>query len=157
MSGRGVPDDELAPLEAEFADVARRVERRTEPGSTASGVAVGILMLLASLTLPWTGTIAGWEVLIGSASLGVLPPLFAFTAFGFGVLGSVLALVTRWWGLAWMCAVGCGFSVLDGVWAIWSRQITVPHGGTGAGFGLVLAEFGVIVLAFCWIRIALRR
>lgn len=157
MNQRGVPDDDLTPLEAEFAAVARRVERRTEPGSTASGVVVGILMLLASLTLPWTGRTAGWEVLIGTASLGVLPPLFAFTSLGFGVLGSTLALVTRWWGLAWMCAVGCAFSVLDGVWAIWSRQITVPDGGTGAGFGLVLAVFGVIVLTFCWVRIALRR
>lgn len=157
MNERGMPDDGLASLDAELADVERRVQRRSEPGSTASGVAVGMLMLLASLTLPWTGGVAGWQVLTGAAALGVLPPLFAGTAFGFGVLGSAAALVTRWWGLAWMCAVGCGFSVLDGVWAIWSRQITVPQGGTGAGFGLVLAVLGVIVLTFCWVRIALRR
>lgn len=157
MTGRGVPDDGLTPLEAELAEVERQVERRTEPGSTASGVAVGMLVLLASLTLPWTGTVAGWEVVTGTASLGVLPPLFALTALGFGVVGSVLALATRWWGLAWTCAVGCGFSVLDGVWAIWSRQVTVPDGGTGAGFGLVLAVLGVVVLTFCWVRIALRR
>ncbi len=157
MSERWVPDDELAPLEAELADLARRVERRTEPGSTAAGVVVGILLLLASLTLPWTAGTAGWQVPVGSAWLGVLPLLFAGTSLGFGVLGSVLALATRWWGLAWMCAVGCGFSVLDGVWAIWSRQITVPHGGSGAGFGLVLAVLGMVVLTFCWVRIALRR
>lgn len=157
MSERGRPDDALARLEAELSDVARRVERRTEPGSTAAGVAVGMLMLLASLTLPWTGTTAGWEVATGSAALGILPPLFALTSLGFGVLGSVVALTTRRWGLAWTCAVGCGFSVLDGVWAIWSRQVTVPDGGTGAGFGLVLAVFGVVVLTFCWVRIALRR
>ncbi|MGQ0572610.1 MAG: Rv2732c family membrane protein [Pseudonocardia sp.] len=157
MSERGTSDDGLAPLEAELADVARRMESRTDPGSTASGVVVGMLMLLASLTLPWTGEIAGWEVLTGAAALGVLPPLFAYTAIGFGVVGSALALTTRWWGLAWTCAVGCGFSVLDGVWAIWSRQVAVPDGGTAAGFGLVLGVLGVVVLTFCWVRIALRR
>jgi hypothetical protein len=157
MSDGQTPDDRLAPLEAELADVARRVETRIEPGPTAAGVVVGMLMLLASLTLPWTGDIAGWEVLVGAASLGLLPPLFAYTSFGFGILGSALALITRWWALAWVCAVGCGFSVLDGVWAIWSRQITVPEGGTGAGFGLVLAVLGSVVLTFSWVRIALRR
>ena len=157
MSEGGTPDDRLAPLEAELADVARRLETRIEPGPTAAGVVVGMLMLFASLTLPWTGGTAGWEVLVGAASLGLLPPLFAYTAFGFGVVGSALTLITRWWGLAWLCAVGCGFSVVDGMWAIWSRQITVPDGGTGAGFGLVLAVLGAAVLAYSWVRIALRR
>lgn len=150
-------EDELASWEAELADVERRVQRRAEPGTTATGVLIGILMLLASLTLPWTGDIAGWEVVTGRAELGVLPPLFAATALGFGVLGSVVALVTRWWAAAFGCAFGCGFSVLDGVWAIWSRQVTVPEGGSGAGFGLVVAVLGVVVLTFCWVRIALRR
>lgn len=157
MSEREPHDDDLAPLEAEFADVERRVQRRIEPGSMAAGVAVGMLALLAALTLPWTGGVAGWEVLLGGTGLGVLPPLFAYTAYGFGLVGSALALLTRWWGLAWLCAVGCGFSVLDGVWAIWSRQVTVPTGGTAAGFGLVLAVLGMVVLTFCWVRIALRR
>jgi hypothetical protein len=73
------------------------------------------------------------------------------------VLGSVLALATRWWALAWVCAVGCGFSVVDGVWAIWSRQIGVPTGDAGAGPGLVVAVLAVLVLAVSWVRIALRR
>jgi hypothetical protein len=150
-------EDELAALKAELADVERTVQRRTEPGSTAASVVVGMLILLASLSLPWTGDTAGWEVVAGRAELGVLPLLFAGTALGFGVVGSVAALATRWWALAWVCALGCGFSVLDGVWAIWSRQITVPDGGEGAGLGLVLAVLGVVVLAFCWVRIALRR
>lgn len=150
-------DDELAPLEAELADVERRVQRRVEPGGTASAVFVGMLMLIASLTLPWTGQVAGWEVVSGRTWLSVLPALFAFTAFGFGVVGSAVALATRWWGAAWLCAVGCGFSVVDGLWAIWSRQVAVPHGGTAAGFGLVVAVVGIVVLAFGWTRIALRR
>lgn len=145
-------------LDPELADIARGIERRTDPGSTALTVSVAVLVLLASLALPYTGPVAGWEVLAGLApDLGVLPRLFTFTALGFGVVGSALALAMRWWALAWVCAVGCGFSVVDGVWAIWSRQTVVLDGGTGPGFGLVLALLAVLVLAASWVRIALRR
>ena len=65
----------------------------------------------------------------------------------FGVLGSAVALAGRHWAAAWTCAVGCGFSVVNGVWAIWSRQVNVPHGGTGPGVGLVLAVVAMVVLA----------
>ncbi|MDN5750566.1 MAG: hypothetical protein L0H64_18995 [Pseudonocardia sp.] len=146
------------PLDAELAGIAEHMERRTDPGSTAVTVSVGVLVLLATLALPWTGSTAGWEVLAGlDPVLGLLPRLFAFTAFGFGVVGSALALATRWWALAWVCAVGCGFSVVDGVWAIWSRQTAVLDGAPGPGFGLVLAVITVVVLAASWVRIALRR
>jgi hypothetical protein len=149
--------EELARYDAELAGVQRRVERRIDPGPTALAVSVSVLALLGSLVLPWTGSIQGWEVLAGTEPLGLLPRLFAFTAFGFGVVGSALALATRWWGLAWLCAVGCGFSVVDGVWAIWSRQVAVPEGGSPAGPGLVLAVLAVLVLAVSWVRIVLRR
>ncbi len=150
-------NDDMAAYEAELAGVQRRVERRIDPGAGALVVALGVLVVLGSLMLPWTGDVAGWQVLSGTESLGLLPRLFAFTALGFGVLGSTLALATRWWGLAWMAAVGCGFSVVAGVWAIWSRQIAVPEGGTAAGPGLVVAVVAVLVLAVAWVRIALRR
>ncbi|MCY7342944.1 MAG: hypothetical protein LH603_14165 [Pseudonocardia sp.] len=156
MNDREVPA-ELAALDAELAGVARRVEHRIDPGRTALTVSIGILALTVSLVLPWTGSTPGWEVLAGTESFGLLPRLFAFTAIGFGVLGSALALATRWWGLAWVCAAGCGISVIDGMWAIWSRQVGVPDGGTGAGIGLVLAVLAVLVLAASWARIALRR
>ena len=76
---------------------------------------------------------------------------------GFGVLGSAVALATRQWALAFACAIGCGFSVVNGVWAIWSRQVNVPHGGSGPGIGLVVAVLAMVVLAACWVRIAGRR
>ncbi|MGE3286719.1 MAG: hypothetical protein AB7J32_11550 [Pseudonocardia sp.] len=155
MTGRS--EDDLTAFEAEVADVERTVQRRVEPGAAAAGVVVGILMLLASLMLPWTGTTRGGEILLGFADLGVLPPFFARVVVGFGVLGSVLALLTHRWALAWACAVGCGFSIVAGVWAIWSRQVTVLHGGEGPGFGLVLAVLGAVVLTYSWVRIALRR
>lgn len=156
MIERKVPD-ELAALDAELGDVQRAVERRIDPGAAMLGVLVGILALIGSLLLPWTGSALGWEVLAGVESFGLLPRLFAYTAFGFGVVGSALTLATGRWGLAWVCAVGCGFSVVDGVWAIWSRQIVVPTGGSGPGVGLVLGVLAVLVLAVSWVRIALRR
>jgi hypothetical protein len=53
--------------------------------------------------------------------------------------------------------VGCGFSVVNGVWAIWSRQVNVPQGGTGPGIGLVLAVVAMVVLAASWVKISTRR
>jgi hypothetical protein len=155
-AGDGVPA-ELADLDAELADVQRTVERRIDPGPTALGVSVGVVLLLVALVLPWTGSVQGWTVLAGSEWIGPLPRLFSYVAIGVGVLGSTLALVLRWWALAWLCAVGSGIGVVTGVWAIWSRQTVVLDGGTGPAIGLVLAEVAVLVLAVCWVRIAVRR
>lgn len=145
-------------LDAELRGIARRMERRTDPGGTAVTVAVAVLVVLGSLALPWTGAVLGWQVLAGLApDLGVLPRLFTFTSVGFGVVGSALALSTRWWALAWVCAVGSGVSVVTGVWAVWSRQTVVLEGGTGPHVGMVLAVLAMVVLAASWSRIALRR
>jgi hypothetical protein len=153
---RKVPD-ELAALDAELRRAERRAEHRIDPGPSALVVSVAMLVLIGSLMLPWTGSVQGWEVLAGLAPLGLLPPLFAGTSLVFGLVCSALALAVRWFGLAWLTAVGCGISVVTGVWAIWSRQIGVPDGGTGPGFGLVLAVLAVLVLAATWVRIATRR
>lgn len=153
---RKVPE-ELAALDAELRRAERRAEHRIDPGPSALVVSVAMLALIGSLMLPWTGSVRGWEVLAGLAPLGLLPPLFVGTSLGFGLVCSALALATRWFGLAWLAAVGCGFSVVTGVWAIWSRQVAVPAGATGPGFGLVLAVLAVLVLAATWVRIATRR
>lgn len=144
-------------LDAELAGMERRMQRRSDPGPTALVVSVAMLVLIGALVLPWTGTALGWEILAGLRTFGPLPRLFTFTALGFGLVASALALASRWWALAWVCAVGCGFSVVTGVWAIWSRQTAVFEGGTGPGFGLVLALLAVLTLAVSWVRIALRR
>jgi hypothetical protein len=162
---REVPD-ELAALDAELRRAQRRAEHRIDPGPSALVVSVAMLVLVVSvamlvlvgsLMLPWTGSVQGWEVLAGLAPLGLLPPLFAGTSLAFGLVCSALALAMRWFGLAWLAAVGCGISVVTGVWAIWSRQVGVPAGGTGAGIGLVLAVLAVLVLSGTWVRIATRR
>lgn len=161
MDGGVVEDpkvpDELAALEEELSRPARRRERRTDPGAAAMVVSVAMLVLVVGLVLPWTGSVQGWEVLAGAAPLGLLPPLFAFTSLGFGLVVSAFALATRWWGLAWLAAIGCGFSVVTGIWAIWSRQVAVTAGASGPGIGLVVAVLAVLVLAATWVRIAGRR
>jgi hypothetical protein len=64
MNERRTPD-EMAPFEAEVAGIDRRIERRIDPGAAAMPVAVAVLVLAAAFLLPWTGSTAGWEVLVG--------------------------------------------------------------------------------------------
>ena len=158
MADREVPE-ELAALDQELAGVTRAVERRIDPSPRAAlVVAVAMLALLGGAAAALDRVGAG---LAGAgrqpAPIGPLPRLFTFTSLGFGLVVSALALGTRWWGLAWLAAFGCGFSVVHGVWAIWSRQVGVPDGGTGPGLGMILTALAMLVLAVCWVRIALHR
>jgi hypothetical protein len=149
--------EELAQHDRELKGVAERVEQRIDPGTTAFTVSIAMLVLMVSLVLPWTGSAAGWEILAGIQTFGLLPRLFTFTSLGFGLVVGSLALATRWWGLAWLAAAGSAVSVITGVWAIWSRQTGVLTGGTGPGIGLILAVLTMIFLVACWARIAFRR
>lgn len=149
--------EELRELNAEVAGLPDRIERRFDPGPRAVVVAVGVLALIGSVLLPWIGGSAGWEVFAGIAEYGPLPRLFTYTLIAFGVLGSVLALLTRRWVIAFVCAVGCGISTVNGIWAIWSRQIGADSGLTPPQAGLVLGTIGVLVLTFTWAGVALRR
>jgi hypothetical protein len=157
MNERSPSPDDLSAVEAELAEAQRRVARRVEPGVTALVAAVCVLLVVVALMLPWTGGVPGWQILAGAQNYGALPRLFTVTSVGFGVLGSAVALATRYWAAAFVCAVGSGFSVVNGVWAIWSRQVNVPQGGTGPGVGLILAVLAMIALTACWVRIAVRR
>lgn len=148
---------ELAALDDELSGMERWVERRIDPGRTAMTIALATLVLILTLVLPWTGGTPGWQILAGNPTFGVLPRLFTFTSLGFGLVVSSLALATRWWALAWLAAVGCGISVINGIWAIWSRQTGVLDGGAGPAVGMVLAVLAVLVLAASWTRIAFRR
>ncbi len=151
------PED-LAALRAEIDAVERSMVREVDLGVGAVVIAGGVLLLVIAATLPWIDGVIGWELLLGrdapATEIGLLPRLFAGTALGFGVLLSVAALLFRRWTLAWLCAVGCAFSVVDGIWAIWSRQTVA---GPGPGVGLVLAVVTVLVLAALWIRVAWSR
>ncbi|MFY9809062.1 MAG: hypothetical protein WCC38_13830 [Pseudonocardiaceae bacterium] len=148
----------LAALRAEIDAVERSALRRVDPGARSALIAGAIMMLLVAITLPWVGAATGWDVLSGTTNpidkVGLLPRMFGGAALGSGIGLSVLALVTRRWGLVWASALGCTYCVLDGVWAIWSRQ--TGH-GAGPGIGLVLAVLAIAMLAAQWLRLALSR
>jgi hypothetical protein len=153
------PDD-LAGLRAEIDQVERSALRRIDPGGTALVIAVGVLVLLLAAVLPWAGGTSGLEMLLGQwpPGVGVLPKVFTYLATGFGVLASVLGLITRRWGMSWVCALGCWLALVVGVLSIWSQQTTHSHQpGPGPGAGLVLAVVSLLVLAISWFRIAWSR
>jgi hypothetical protein len=161
MTEQQVPK-ELSKLDSELAGAQRRAERRFEPGGSALVIACAVLVLMIAATLPWSGSATGWQVLTGAAEIGPLPRVFAVTAIGFGIFVSTAALIVRRWGLAWLAAVGCGFSILDGVVAIWSRLTVRPDGigvapTSGPAIGLILAWVAIIVLAVSWVRLAWSR
>jgi hypothetical protein len=147
-------------LDTELSSIERSVRRQIDPGPTALTVSISTLVLMLTLVLPWSGSVLGWQILVGTdaaLALGPFPRLFLLLALAFGLVVSAAALATRWWPLAWLGSVGCGFTVVTGVWAIWSRQSLVLEGGTPAHIGMVLAAVTVVVLAGSWVRISLRR
>ncbi|MGH3787008.1 MAG: Rv2732c family membrane protein [Pseudonocardiaceae bacterium] len=150
--------DRITALRAEIDAIEHSALRRVDPGGGAVVISGAIMFLLLGITLPWVGDASGWDVLRGTANpldrVGLLPRLFGAVALAAGVVLSVLALVTRRWGLVWVSALGCAYGTLDGIWAIWSRQ-TVP--GPGPGSGMVVAVLAVAVLAVVWLRLALSR
>jgi len=146
----------MAALRAEIDSVERDMAARLQPGWWAMIVAVSVFVLLIAELLPWIGSSGGWQVLFGrAAGSGVLPRLFAGSSLLFGVLVSAAALGARRWAMAWVCALGCTFSVLNGVWAVWSRQTSSDYARPGPG--LVLALLTMVVLAIQWLRLAWSR
>ncbi|MET0135346.1 MAG: hypothetical protein ABW215_17345 [Kibdelosporangium sp.] len=133
----------------------RRMDRTVELGGRAVVISVAVMVLLIGLLLPWLHGANGWQVLLGQVEgrAGIVPRLFAATASGFGVLASVLALITRRWGMTWICALGGWFASVDGMLAIWSRQSTEGS----PGIGMILAEVAMVVIAVCWFRTAWSR
>lgn len=155
--GEGRGDDSQA-LRDEIDSIERTALRTVDPGARGVVIAGAVMLLLVAALLPWIGPATGWDVLRGTTApgldVGVLPRLFAAVVLGFGVVLSVLALLTCRWGLVWASALGCAYCVVDGMWAIWSRQTT---DGPGPGIGMVLAVLAVLVLAAQWLRLAWSR
>jgi hypothetical protein len=147
-------------LRDEIDEVERKAIRTVDLGSRAIVISAAVMVLLVGLLLPWLPSgrgdwANGWQVLLGQVEgrAGVVPRLFAGTAAGFGVLASMIALITRRWGMTWICALGGWFASVDGVLAIWSRQSTEGS----PGIGLIIAEVAMVVIAVCWFRTAWSR
>lgn len=163
----GEPDSaderDLAGLREEIdrveRDVRRRDARSVELGGRAVLIAVAVFVLIVGEILPWMSGATGFDVLLGTGSgdavgkASMVPRLFAATSLAFGVLASAVALITRLWVFAWVCALGGWFASVDGVLAIWSRQSS--HGDLGVG--LVIAWVAMVVIAVQWFRTAWSR
>jgi hypothetical protein len=124
----------------------RRVAREIDPGARALVIAIAVFVLLLSFVLPHTGDTKGWDVLVGDDAAirnGIALPsrVFSWLALVFGVGFSMLALLTRRWGLAWIALAGSTVASFTGLLAVWSRQ-TAPAHHLGPGMGL----------AFNWAR-----
>lgn len=150
-------DPRFDALAADIDSAVSKAVTTVEFGPRGFRIAITVFVLIVSLLLPWVGGQPGWQVLLDGEE--AVPRLFAGTAIGFGVVAPVLALVTRRWWLAWVCAVGGWFSFVDGLLAIWSQQSSSISGapGNGPGFGLIIAAIAVTVLTAQWMRVAWSR
>ncbi len=139
----------------------RRIAREIEPGTRALVVAILVFVLIGSFVLPHTGDVRGWDVLFsthgaGKAAIALPSRVFSWLALVFGVVFSMLALLTRRWALAWVALAGCAVASAAGLLAIWSRQ-TVASGHPGPGVGLIVAWIAIILLTFHWARVVWSR
>ncbi|WP_072687655.1 Rv2732c family membrane protein [Rhodococcus marinonascens] len=155
-SGEGDPIDGYR---KDFDAAEKKVAGEIDPGARALVVAVAVVVLLGSLTLPHSGIANGWEVLVNSneardEAIALPSRLFVGFAVAFGVVASMLALITRRWVLAWIALAGTALSAVLGMLAIWSRQ-TPPPGvvASGPGIGLIIGWLTVIVLTFHWLKV----
>lgn len=137
-------------LEDELTRIAWRVERWIDPGPAAVVAGGTVAAITASMLMPWSAGAAGWQVLAGHVVLGPLPRLFTLVAAA-GLVVSVLALLTRFWPLAWAAATCSGIGTVTGLWAVWARQTATPDADIGPG--LVVTVLGICVLFATWARI----
>ncbi|MFZ2177574.1 MAG: hypothetical protein WAW17_26820 [Rhodococcus sp. (in: high G+C Gram-positive bacteria)] len=156
-------EDPIESYKKDFDAAEKKVAGEIDPGARALVVAVGVVVLLGSLTLPHSGAANGWDVLVFDAdaqaeAIALPSRLFVWFEVIFGVIGSMLALVTRRWALAWVALAGTAVSIVLGMLAIWTRQ-TPPPGVdvAGPGVGLVLGWITVIVLTFHWLKVVWSR
>jgi hypothetical protein len=145
----------------DLEDAERRVAREINPGARALVVATLVFVILLSFVLPHTGSARGLDVLVGDAAaireaIALPSRVFVWLILVFSVGFSILALLTRRWGLAWIALAGSALACPVGMLAVWSRQtVAEPH--PGPGFGLVIAWIAVILLAFHWARVVWSR
>ncbi|MEU0494442.1 hypothetical protein [Mycobacterium sp. NPDC006124] len=148
-------------FKGDIEEAERRVAREIDPGARALVVAVLVFVILLSFVLPHTGSARGLDVLVGSdaalrEAIALPSRVFTWLILVFSVGFSILALLTRRWGLAWIALAGSAVACPIGMLAVWSRQtVAEPH--PGPGIGLIVAWIAVILLSFHWARVVWSR
>jgi hypothetical protein len=154
-------DADFDEFKGDIDAVERRMAREIDPGARALVVATLVFVLLLTFVLPHTGSARGLDVLVGSdaalrEAIALPSRVFAWLVLVFGVGFSMLALLTRRWGLAWIALAGSAVACPLGMLAVWSRQtVAQPH--PGPGYGLIIAWVAVILLTFHWARVVWSR
>ncbi|AZZ82009.1 MULTISPECIES: Rv2732c family membrane protein [Gordonia] len=157
--------DALKEYEQDLRKAERKVAGEIDPGARAVVVAIAVLLAMVSLVLPHTGSVTGLEVLsfapeAAAERVTIVSKIFVYLVAIFGIVVSMLALLTRRWILAWIALCGCAIACVAGMLAWWSRN-TPGVGGveppSGVGIGLVLGWISVFVLTFHWSRVVWAR
>lgn len=161
MTSRDRSDSGFDDFKGDIEDAERRVSREIDPGARALVVAILVFVILASFILPHTGGAKGLDVLVGDdaaikEAIALPSRVFTWLVLVFSVGFSILALLTRRWGLAWIALAGSAVACPIGMLAVWSRQ-TVAAPYPGPGFGLIIAWIAVILLTFHWARVVWSR
>jgi hypothetical protein len=150
-------DDFKGDIEA----VEQRMAREIDPGARALVVAGLVFVIMVTFLLPHTGSARGFDVLVGSdvairEAIALPSRAFVWLVLVFCVGFSMLALITRRWGLAWIALAGSAVACPIGMLAVWSRQtVAQPH--PGPGIGLIICWIAVILLTFHWARVVWSR
>jgi hypothetical protein len=156
---RSAPDfDEF---KSDIEDAEKRVAREIDPGARALVVAGLVFVILATFVIPHTGHARGFDVLVGGdaavrEAVALPSRVFTWLTLVFSVGFSILALLTRRWGVAWIALAGSAIACPIGMLAVWSRQ-TVAYPHPGPGVGLIVAWIAVILLTFHWARVVWSR
>ncbi|RJQ78624.1 hypothetical protein D5S17_12485 [Pseudonocardiaceae bacterium YIM PH 21723] len=147
-------------MRAQIEQVGQDVKRQIDPGHRAMIIAVAVMALLASQILPWAVGHTGFDLLTkpmpAAEKISIIVKIFDGMALVIGVLASALAIITRRWALAWVCAFGGALTLVFGVLSIWTRQtvLNAPH---GVQAGLIVAVLSVLVLVVQWFKIVTAR
>lgn len=157
--GRG--DAGFDEFKGDIEAVEQRMAREIDPGARALVVASLVFVILVTFVLPHTGSAKGFDVLVGNdvalrEAIALPSRVFMWLVLVFCVGFSMLALLTRRWGLAWIALAGSAVACPIGMLAVWSRQtVAQPH--PGPGIGLIICWIAVILLTFHWARVVWSR
>jgi hypothetical protein len=157
----GRADADFDEFKDDIEALEQRMAREIDPGARALVVAILVFVILVTFLLPHTGSAKGLDVLVGSdaavrEAIALPSRVFMWLVAVFCVGFSMLALLTRRWGLAWIALAGSAVACPIGMLAVWSRQ-TVAEPYPGPGIGLIICWIAVILLSFHWARVVWSR
>lgn len=142
----------------EFARMERRVltEYQVEPGYRIA-LEGGALLVLVGLALPQVPGVHGWD-LFRASSLVALGHVFLGVAAAFGVVTTLIAVVTKRWVLAWVSFAGCALASTLGLFTFWEQHTDFRAPGVpDAEPGLPFTWVAVMIVTLLWVPVMLRR